>query len=147
MSVTHRRGNQQKNNTILKVLRSTDSKTSARLRTAGPSKARQIFENVCTEVSSPGNALLSKRTFAESNQRNQSQRQWNPTKLSTSCLSRNRKHSHSLSSVTTVTTLTFSLSNLLFPCSCWDQKTSPHVNQLLGEKKKAPNSSSSQICF
>lgn len=57
-------------------------------------------------------------TFAESNQRNQKHSQWNPTKLSTSCLPRNRKHSHSLNSVTcntcktTMTVLTFALLHL-----------------------------------
>ncbi len=93
-------------------------------------EARQIFENVCTEVSSPGNSLLSKKTFAESSQRNQRHKQWNPTKLSTSCLpvTGNTHTAWVLWHVTlesTVTTLTFSLCNLSSLSSNWDQKTSP----------------------
>lgn len=83
MLITHRKGDHSH---TLFTLRCIDSKTSIDFRTRKAIEVWEIFEKVCMDLLLSGNGLLSKKAFAESNQRNQRHRQWNPTKLSTSCL-------------------------------------------------------------
>lgn len=125
LHVDHNRGNQWQ---TLFTLRSTDSKDVHRFLNREAVEVWQIFENVCTDLSSSGNGLVSKNAFAESNQRNQkTHRQWNPTKRSTSCLpaTGNTHTAWVLWHITlysTATTLTFSLCNLASELGNFDKK-------------------------